>query len=31
MEAGIMTGVERGVPLPGFCPMNAETREPYQG
>lgn len=30
MEAWIMTEVERGVPLPGLYPMNAETRQRYQ-
>ncbi len=29
MEAWIMTEVERGVPLPGLYPMNAETRARY--
>ena len=30
MEAWIMTEVERGVPLPGLYPMNAETRARYE-
>lgn len=30
MEAWIMTEVERGVPLPGLYPMNAETKARYQ-
>ena len=30
MEAWIMTEVDRGVPLPGLCPMNAETKARYQ-
>ncbi|MBD9454477.1 ribonuclease activity regulator RraA [Rhizobium sp. RHZ02] len=30
MEAWIMTEVDRGVPLPGLYPMNAETKERYQ-
>lgn len=29
MEAWIMTEVERGVPLPGLYPMNAETKARY--
>ena len=30
MEAWIMTEVERGVPLPGLYPMNAETKARYE-
>lgn len=30
MEAWIMTEVERGMPLPGLYPMNAETRARYE-
>lgn len=30
MEAWIMTEIERGVPLPGLYPMNAETRTRYE-
>ncbi len=30
MEAWIMTEVDRGVPLPGLYPMNAETKARYQ-
>ena len=30
MEAWIMTEVDRGVPLPGLYPMNAETKVRYQ-
>jgi len=30
MEAWIMTEVDRGVPLPGLYPMNAETKQRYQ-
>lgn len=30
MEGWIMTEVERGVPLPGLYPMNAETRARYE-
>lgn len=30
MEAWIMSEVERGVPLPGLYPMNAETRARYE-
>lgn len=30
MEAWIMTEVDRGVPLPGLYPMNAETKERYR-
>ena len=30
MEAWIMTEVDRGVPLPGLYPMNAETKGRYQ-
>ena len=29
-EAWIMTEVERGVPLPGLYPMNAETKARYE-
>ncbi|MBH0239601.1 ribonuclease activity regulator RraA [Methylobrevis albus] len=31
MEGWIMTEVDRGVPLPGLYPMNAETKERYEG
>ena len=30
MEAWIMTEVDRGVPLPGLYPMNAETKARYE-
>jgi regulator of RNase E activity RraA len=30
MEAWIMDEVERGVPLPGLYPMNAETKARYE-
>ncbi len=30
MEAWIMTEIDRGVPLPGLYPMNAETKARYQ-
>ncbi len=30
MEGWIMTEVERGVPLPGLYPMNAETKARYE-
>jgi regulator of RNase E activity RraA len=30
MEGWIMREVERGVPLPGLYPMNAETRARYE-
>ena len=30
MEAWIMTEVERGAPLPGLYPMNAETKARYE-
>ena len=30
MEAWIMTEVDRGVPLPGLYPMNAETKKRYE-
>jgi len=30
LEAWIMTEVERGVPLPGLYPPNAETKARYE-
>jgi regulator of RNase E activity RraA len=30
MEGWIMTEIDRGVPLPGLYPMNAETKARYQ-
>jgi hypothetical protein len=30
MEAWIMEEVEKGVPLPGLYPMNAETKARYE-
>lgn len=31
MEAWIMTEIDKGIPLPGLYPMNAETKARYEG